>query len=257
MYKPVTGGAEWVEIFNTSGFLIELSGWSFSDADSADRLEISTGLIYPGSYSILARDSTIYDWDIPPDIPVIIPARWKALNNDGDDIYLFDAAGAVADEIHYPNNWGGVDNGLSMERTILQPGKGDWFPCVDISGGTPGRLNSVHYEPSGRDMVRLTVEPGVFTPDGDGSDDFVRIRYHLPAPTARLSLRIFDVRGRLVRFLLRGEPSGSEGEIIWDGTDDEGRKSRIGPYVAHLEALSEASRQKFEAKKVVILGGKL
>jgi hypothetical protein len=65
------------------------------------------------------------------------------------------------------------------------------------------------------------------------------------------------VHGRLIRFLVEGEMSSHQGTFSWDGTNEEGKISRLGPYIIHLQAISELEKSEFEAKKVVILGGKL
>ncbi|MFN2370222.1 MAG: S8 family serine peptidase, partial [Candidatus Krumholzibacteriia bacterium] len=59
------------------------------------------------------------------------------------------------------------------------------------------------------------------------------IRFELPAE-ARVSLRVYDVAGRLVRTLAAGRlPAGSHA-VRWDGRDDRGRGAASGTYVARL-----------------------
>lgn len=49
-----------------------------------------------------------------------------------------------------------------------------------------------------------------------------------------LALDVFDLRGRLVRALWRGDADAAGGGIPWDGRDDEGRALPGGTYVARL-----------------------
>jgi flagellar hook assembly protein FlgD len=58
-----------------------------------------------------------------------------------------------------------------------------------------------------------------------------------------LTVRIYDVRGRLIKTLVGDEPSVS-GEISWDGKDDENRTVRIGIYVVLAEATGDSYSQK-------------
>jgi hypothetical protein len=62
------------------------------------------------------------------------------------------------------------------------------------------------------------------------------IRYDLPQQT-RVSLRIFDLSGRLVRSLVNGAmvEAGSH-EVVWRGQDQTGRKVAAGVYLYRLEA---------------------
>lgn len=65
-----------------------------------------------------------------------------------------------------------------------------------------------------------------------------RTRMRLGLPRAEVvSLGIYDVRGRLVRHLLRSERR-SEGfhTVIWDGTDGGGRSVGSGVYFYRLTA---------------------
>jgi hypothetical protein len=52
-------------------------------------------------------------------------------------------------------------------------------------------------------------------------------------------------------------PSGTEGHLVWDGRDDQGRRARIGVYIAILEAIDGAGGMTFAAKCVVILAARL
>ncbi|MDW8464733.1 MAG: hypothetical protein RML35_00630 [Chloroherpetonaceae bacterium] len=45
----------------------------------------------------------------------------------------------------------------------------------------------------------------------------------------------------MVRTLANSEPSGAQGEIIWDGLDDNRQPLRIGIYIIYLEALDANS----------------
>lgn len=79
--------------------------------------------------------------------------------------------------------------------------------------------------------VRLALEPSRPNP-GRGS---TTIRYELSAPAA-VTLRIFDVQGRLVRTLVRGAlaSSGLHG-VAWDGRDDAAREVPAGVYHYRLD----------------------
>ncbi len=60
-----------------------------------------------------------------------------------------------------------------------------------------------------------------------------QIRFALPAEAA-VSLRVYDVAGRLVRTLVGGRLPAGEHAAYWDGRDDGGRSSASGTYLARL-----------------------
>jgi subtilisin family serine protease len=66
------------------------------------------------------------------------------------------------------------------------------------------------------------------------------IRYELAQPS-RVTLRLYDVRGRLVRTLLHdAAQDAAEQRIDWDGTAEDGRKLPSGVYLVRLRAAGQA-----------------
>ena len=255
MHRPVSGEAEWIELYNTTPDDISLTGWSINEGDIASIVGLDNSVIKGDSYAVIAQGGAVFNFSLPAYVPLVIPFNWSALNNSGDTLYLCDPAGNLMDVLQYPDNWGGSENGISMER--VSPSSALWFPSAHTSGATPGRENSVHLEGSSGAKADITVIPETFSPDGDGIADEVEIRVSLPVPYSRISLRIFDVRGRLVRFLAEGINAGPNSAYYWDGKWEDGKVGRIGPYIIHLEAISESFKKKYEAKTVVVLGGRL
>lgn len=83
------------------------------------------------------------------------------------------------------------------------------------------------------------------------------IRYRLPTDAALVRIRIYDVRGRLVRLLAAEALAGPEGEMVWDGLDDERRRVRMGIYLILLEAADARGGTVRQAKAAVVVAGRL
>ena len=83
----------------------------------------------------------------------------------------------------------------------------------------------------------MEIDPRVFTPNGDGVNDEVAIRFVVSVIEGdkRLQVEIFDLAGRRVRRLSvrRLQPSGSH-RIRWDGRDDHGVLLPPGSYVVRI-----------------------
>jgi hypothetical protein len=61
------------------------------------------------------------------------------------------------------------------------------------------------------------------------------IQFDIAAP-GHVSLRIYDVAGRIVRTLLNGKISGGRNQsVVWDGQDDHGRRISSGIYFYRLQ----------------------
>ncbi len=64
-----------------------------------------------------------------------------------------------------------------------------------------------------------------------------RTSLHFRAPAGvALTLRIYDLRGRVVRALHRGEAAGGWQQAEWDGRDEHGMDQASGVYLARLRA---------------------
>jgi hypothetical protein len=72
-----------------------------------------------------------------------------------------------------------------------------------------------------------------------------------------IQVRIFDIRGRLIRTLASVEPAGAQGELIWDGLDDERQRVRIGTYVVFIEASDSEAKRVSTTKGVVVVATRL
>lgn len=81
---------EWIELFNTTGRAIDLSGWSLTDGNDLNvRLE---GVLPPGAYYLLERDDDQAVSDLPADL-----IYSGSLSDNGETLWLLDQAGAVVD----------------------------------------------------------------------------------------------------------------------------------------------------------------
>ena len=70
-----------------------------------------------------------------------------------------------------------------------------------------------------------------------------RMRFAL-AEKGHVSLRIYNLRGQLVRTLVDGEKERGVHSVPWDGRDDRGRRIGSGIYMCRLEAGGEARVRK-------------
>lgn len=96
----------------------------------------------------------------------------------------------------------------------------NWSSCVNKFGGTPGKQNSIFIDKE-VSRAKLKIFPNPFSPDNDGHEDFSIISYNLKEPISQIRIRIYDSKGRIVRNLANNLSSGSSGEIMFNGLDDQ------------------------------------
>lgn len=82
--------------------------------------------------------------------------------------------------------------------------------------------------------------PAVYTARPNPFGATTEIPFVMPS-AGRVSIRVFDVSGRLVRTLVDGERAAGVGRATWDGRDASGRPLPAGIYFAKLTALGVES----------------
>ena len=267
---PVGGTAEFIEIVNASSVPVSVDGCFIADrrpgASAMRRWPVTdrSRVVAGGAMHVVAGDSSVGpSARLTEEWCTTVSRSGLGLNNDGDTVLLYSADSVLIDSVSYSSAWhsAAVDDpaGRSLERYDPHLASGDprsWGTCVDPSGGTPGRANSIRVTVPPSD-ASLICAPDPFSPDADGRDDVTVLRYRLPVRSSLIRVRIFDIRGRRVRELVNAAPAAMTGEVVWDGMGDGREPLRIGIYVVHLESIDEAGGRMFNAACAVVLARRL
>ncbi len=197
--------------FSTEVFDTGLLGVGVDDEGTLQVNEdflLTVQLLFPGSTLSSPRE-----FNLPLTAGIFNGQTWAVAYNTGSG---------------YVTGAGGFDFTDGLEITyFLVPSGVTW---TSESGAFPHLPTSVQDGTPLRQMPRLLQNhPNPFNPQ-------TTISFDLPRPAA-VSLRVFDVSGRLVRALLEGEVV-AEGrqEVVWDGRDDGGRRVGSGTYFYRLES---------------------
>jgi hypothetical protein len=263
MVRPLSGGAEWIEILNAGDEPAPLAGLGLEDARGRPALLGSdAGVLDAGAFLLLAsnRDRVLESFPLLDPARVVKPGgTWPTFNDsDGDggfaDIVLLRSAdGARLDSVAYPARWlGGA--GQSVER--IDPAgpstlPANWSPSVDPAGATPLRPNSLALRPEDQDQGELVLPRAPVVPGGEGAP----IGWHLPRP-GRVAIELFDLEGRSVRLLRPLEVASTVGRVVWDGRDAAGRHCAPGLYIVLLEGRYDDELAPRRWKRAVVVGGR-
>jgi hypothetical protein len=158
---------EWIELYNTTGNPIPLTGWSLAALDGTPAISL-TGVISPEGYFLLERtdDSTVSD--IPADL-----IYTGALGNAGESLELRDAGNNLIDSANLAGaSWPGGSGGpayYSMERAdpLALDSPANWVSNDGITrngldaGGNP--LNGTPRQPNSG-TVTPPLPPPTATP---------------------------------------------------------------------------------------------
>jgi hypothetical protein len=187
-----------------------------------------------------------------------------SLSNDGELLKLYDVLNNIIDSVHYTPKWHNPnladEKGYSLERinpTLNSNDPANWSSCANALGGTPGLQNSIYINNNLSSTSKVTITPNPFSPDGDGRDEVTFINYKLNQPISQIRIKVYDVKGRIVRNLISNQISGSEGTVIFNGYGDDGQKLRVGIYIIYLEAVDARGGVVDNVKTTVVLSTKL
>jgi hypothetical protein len=260
MYNPALDNGEWIELLNVQPVDVDLVGWSISDRDTSNRIELCpvSRTIPAGGYFVIAGDSSLLERHPELSIKIIAVHQFPSLNNDSDSVNLYDPSGNRIDHVDYFNIRGG-GKGISLERVDPRRVTNDmdnWHFCISRDGATPGEPNSV-YSVSRILEGSMDIQPNPFSPDGDGWEEAACISFNLPFEEAYVNLRIYDICGRIIRSIERAERTGKTGRFIWDGRDDLDNPVSIGQYIVFLEASDQNGGRVFRYRSVLVLVRKM
>ena len=192
---------------------------------------------------------------------VALPVAVRALDSNGDgqsDLILYYSVDAVqALTAARASNDGAIELNSVPEligfhyttadgtdylvRNIFALGSPVFIAPNDVvpGKGKPDPERRGELEPPGsvpRATMLLNAHPNPFNPT-------TMIPYCL-ASSERVTLRIFDAQGKLVRTLAEGEKPAGSYEVAWNGRDDSGRSVATGMYFVQLQAGSYEATKK-------------
>lgn len=273
LFHPAAGGARYIEFFNKSTKVVDLKDYLICSHDTVGQNFPSQISVSPESYLFFPDNWLV----VTPD-PDAVKRQFMTPNPHGflksdalpgmtttqGILVLTSKSLEVIDrvvfhqEMHLPllTNYRGV----ALER--LNPSwpsseASNWQSAAQSAGfGTPAYQNSqfILHQDTLADPVE--VYPQVFSPDGDGHHDVLSISYGFQKAGLTANIRIFDSRGRMIRWLQQAALMATKGVVTWDGTTDEAAKAPMGIYIIHLEVYDVEGHVN-HYRKSAVLGGKL
>lgn len=137
---------EFIELYNNSYHDIHIKNWKISDLTGTYTLPEAS--IEPDSYLIICPQ-TANSFYSAYGKTYSMPS-WPSLNNDVDRLTLKDHNGQLIHTVFYNENWHSNElkklGGWTLEMIDVHnpcSGQSNWSSSIDLSGGTPGRKNSI------------------------------------------------------------------------------------------------------------------
>lgn len=266
MFSSLPGCPEYIELYNLSGSLFDVSDIRISVSQDGSALSPSIPLntpvlFFPGQYIVLTKSKSalLACHDIEDPGTVIESKNLPSLRDDGACIRIFNRSLETLDNYCYDpaDEFPMLSDfhGVSLERLVMDRKSGDeslWHSASSVSGfGTPGAENSQALAVIPAKSF-FEVKQEIFSPDNDGRDDLLEINYSIEHEGYIGTVAIFDPTGRRICLPGENEILGTSGIFVWDGRDSRGNICQTGLYLVYAEIWNlKGDKQKF--KKAVVL----
>jgi hypothetical protein len=129
---------------------------------------------------------------------------------------------------------------LSIDSLDITVRGGDVIPYLGKIGIS---TESVSEMPGGQKFGLGSIFPNPF-------DQSTMINYSIPEQ-CDISLKIYDINGRLIKVLHEGKQPGGKYSVIWDGQDDSGNQISAGMYFIKLN--SSGFNQSMKLCKLMVI----
>ena len=171
MGTEVSYNDEWIELRNKTNSSISLEGWVLKATDGTPEINLTGTMLAQGFYLLERTDDNSV-----PDITAD-QIYTGALNNNGENLNLYDNLGNLIDAVNCQDGWSAGDN--STKQTMERKGVNNWQTSQN-PGGTPKTENSLSQEEAIEEPESQTEpqkeEPKIIYPTG------VIINEILPSP---------------------------------------------------------------------------
>jgi len=266
LFDPDAGGARFIELFNRSSRLIGLKSLCIATRlpgkVKGPLIPISgeDRFLSPSDYFVLTSDSLklCSKYFVPYPGKVREVSKFPSMDPDSGEVFLFRVPDTtVIDRMSYNKSmhlsYLVITKGVSLERLnpdIPSGYSSNWQSASETSGyATPSYENSHHYFNSENN---LDLDNSIISPDNDGKKDLLLIRVNTSNPGIMVSVRIYDIRGKLVRIITDRSFIGNKSLFVWDGTNDNRQIVTMGYYLILVDG-NDADGNRSKVKKTVVV----
>ncbi len=220
---PLWDTEDWVEFYNTTAFIIDMSNWEFKDANDSNIYVFPEHLFLDaGDFIVLCRDTAAFT-SFNPGVSNYIGEMDFKLSNGGELIRLYDQNGAIVDSLTYDDAppWPLEPDGTGPTLSLIDPSlpgydPASWEASAQM-GGTPGENNGwagVMPQPangSAPTAFRLSpAYPNPFNPE-------TLLQFDLISP-ATVKLTVVDAAGKTVDVLVDGYLHPGSYQVAFDAS---------------------------------------
>ncbi|TAJ15083.1 lamin tail domain-containing protein [Marinilabiliaceae bacterium JC017] len=259
LFNPLSGGEDFIEVFNRSDKIIDLSDLRLAQCQQYGKIEKLFGitnqhrLLFPEDYFVFTPDSLLLMQDYRCENPHLIlnVNPFPSLPDDEGCLALTNQAGQKIDSLCYSRDMHyallNSAEGISLERVFVEYSSNDpqnWRTAsADVGYATPTARNSQALASNNMQEDRFSLQSEVFTPNGDGMDDRLMLNYRNLEPEGMVTVSIYHPSGYEICRLADKQLMGTEGFFTWDGLGDAGQKAKPGIYIIYISTFYPSGKK--------------
>ncbi|MBI9062294.1 MAG: lamin tail domain-containing protein [Marinilabiliaceae bacterium] len=272
LFNPRPDEVDFVELYNRSSKIISVSQLAFAKwAENKQVTQIflfldQNRLLFPGDYLVLTPDSLIMEDAYKCQSPhsILTVDNFPSLPDDEGEVILTDQSGSLIDYFKYRDQMHfdllKDKEGVSLERLSPDlPGDDiyNWHSAASSVGyATPTYLNSQTLIDSNTEG-NFSLEPELFSPNGDGTNDFLTIRMNNKEADGMVSIRIYNSTGQEVCYLVNNQLMAAQSVYTWDGLGEDRQQLMPGVYVVWVRCFYPSGKVVEKKRSCVLKGGHL
>lgn len=267
LVNPYPGANDYIEVYNNSTKILDASHLkiatrnSSSNITSVRNIANTTTYLLPENYYVVTEDAdNLLLHYFVTEKAHIIPLKLPVYGNVQGTVVILNEKDTVIDELNYNEKWHHPllvnAKGVALERTshtVATQNPENWHSAAASVGyGTPTAKNSqlIAENISG---ININAAPSVFSPNGDGQNDQVRLNYQMPENGYVGNITIFNTGGAAVKTICKNCLMASpEGHWVWDGRNDRQQLLPPGNYIVLLDVFNTKGQKK-QLKTLVTL----
>jgi hypothetical protein len=241
--------ADYIELYNRSDKIIDVGKMRLGcgNTNNPEKLVMISGtslLLFPKQYLAVCKNKKITQnqYYTPTEKSLIETDSLPNFTNSTGTIYLTDYSLNLLDYITYSTSmhspYLNSYDGVSLEKIDfnLDSQNQDYWQSASFSVGygTPGYQNS-SFAPIKMTEDEIIIEPKIFSPNGDGYQDFTQIYTRFSDSETRITIAIYDIDGNCVKNITNNSIASQNEIYIWNGYNEIGEKLSDGIYVVYIE----------------------
>ncbi len=222
---------DWVELYNADVVDFDISGWIFKDENDAHIFIIPDNtMLEQGEFLVLCKNSVQF-LSLFPGVTNCVGDFDFGLSGGGELIRLFNPEGILVDSVCYDDDdpWPTEPDGNGPTLELNDPDLDNsiaenWHASEDH--GTPGEPNSgsisVQDDHTQDHILSLRNYPNPFKLSTNIMFSLQKMSF--------VELKIFNIKGQVIKILAKDTFGRGEHTILWDGTNENGEILPNGIY---------------------------